>query len=417
MFNTTDLLVGVDIHRHNNVVQLMAGTGEILSKALQFTNNRSGTDQLITHLITVAKERDFQAIHIAGEATNHYWLLFFCHLQQTDLLNQFRVVLYPFNPKRVHRFRGALGDLNKTDELDTMVIVERLRLGRKLPCPFEMDEHYNSLRTLTRYRYHLVQQLVRAKSHALSLIYLKSSEYTADPAFSDIFGKTSRAVLTDFQSMETIIQTHFNELVEWLDQKGMRRFPNPENNARRLVSIANESYLLPEEWAKTVHETVSLSLRHISSLEQLLKRTDKAIEHQMKQYPNSLMTIPGIGSVLGAGLLAEIGDLARFDYRHDKVASYTGLKWSKNQSGDYTGEETNLKRTGNRYLRYYFCEAAQSVRIHDSEYAAYYKKKFNEVRLHQHKRAIVLTARKLVRLVVRLLTTNEPYRARQVKQE
>jgi hypothetical protein len=48
----------------------------------------------------------------------------------------------------------------------------------------------------------------------------------------------------------------------------------------------------------------------------------------------------------------------------------------------------------------------------DAEYRAYYERKYHEVRSHQHKRAIVLTARKLVRLVVRLLTTNQPYRPR-----
>ena len=50
--------------------------------------------------------------------------------------------------------------------------------------------------------------------------------------------------------------------------------------------------------------------------------------------------------------------------------------------------------------------------MHDVSYAAYYEKKYKEVPKHKHKRAITLTARKLVRLVVRLLTTNEPYQAR-----
>jgi hypothetical protein len=50
--------------------------------------------------------------------------------------------------------------------------------------------------------------------------------------------------------------------------------------------------------------------------------------------------------------------------------------------------------------------------MHDVSYAAYYEKKYNEVPKHKHKRAITLTARKLVRLVVRLLTTNEPYQVR-----
>ena len=67
-------------------------------------------------------------------------------------------------------------------------------------------------------------------------------------------------------------------------------------------------------------------------------------------------------------------------------------------------------------LRYYLCEAANSVRMHDASYAAYYEKKYNEVPKHKHKRAVTLTARKLVRLVVRLLTTNEPYQVRRQAQ-
>ena len=62
--------------------------------------------------------------------------------------------------------------------------------------------------------------------------------------------------------------------------------------------------------------------------------------------------------------------------------------------------ESRLTRTGNRYLRYYFCEVANSVRMRDKDYADFYNRKYKEVRKHQHKRTVVLTARKLVRLVV-----------------
>jgi hypothetical protein len=50
--------------------------------------------------------------------------------------------------------------------------------------------------------------------------------------------------------------------------------------------------------------------------------------------------------------------------------------------------------------------------MHEREYGAYYERNYHEVRQHQHKRAIVLTARKLVRLVVRLLTSREAYQPR-----
>ena len=146
--------------------------------------------------------------------------------------------------------------------------------------------------------------------------------------------------------METVAAMPFDDLVQWLDVQGKRRFADPEDNARRLQRIAQDSYQLPEAWLTAVNTALTLSLRHLSVLEQLLTRLDSAIADLMAQIPNSLTTIPGIGSVFAAGIIAEIGDLARFDYRHEKVASFAGLKWSKHQSADFTAEKTPLKRTG-----------------------------------------------------------------------
>ena len=159
---------------------------------------------------------------------------------------------------------------------------------------------------------------------------------------------------------------------------------------------------------------LKLSGQRINSLQCQLKRLDRAIADHMRPITQTLNTIPGIGEVFASGIIAEIGGVARFEYDQAKVANYAGFKWRQRQSANFQAAHTPMTRSGNRYLRYYFCEAANSVRMHDAEYKAYYQKKFNEVRSHQHKRATVLTARKLVRLVVRLLTTNQTYRPRRM---
>jgi transposase len=68
-----------------------------------------------------------------------------------------------------------------------------------------------------------------------------------------------------------------------------------------------------------------------------------------------------------------------------------------------------MTKVGNPYGRYYFVIGADKLRLFNLEYKAYYRRKYNEVPKHQHKRALVLTARKLVRLVHTLLTKNIPY--------
>ena len=68
-----------------------------------------------------------------------------------------------------------------------------------------------------------------------------------------------------------------------------------------------------------------------------------------------------------------------------------------------------MTKTGNQYLRYYLIEAANSVQNNVPEYKKYYLKKFGEVTTHNHKRALALTSRKLVRLIFGLLTKNQIY--------
>ena len=78
MFSTTDLLVGVDIHRRTNVVQVMDGAGQILLSQLRVANNRSGTAVLVNQLAQTAADGGFDHIQVAAEATGNYWLPFFC---------------------------------------------------------------------------------------------------------------------------------------------------------------------------------------------------------------------------------------------------------------------------------------------------------------------------------------------------
>jgi len=408
------LIVGVDPHRQNNVMQLMDSQGQVVGPPLRVANNRPGTVSFVEYLVEQMERGDYETIQIASEATGWYWFHFFQTLSQDPLLNQWPVELYLFNPRLTAKFKQSYGEEDKTDLIDAFVVADRFRFGRDLPVPFAYEETYLPLRFLTRYYFHVTHSLVREKSYALALLYLKASEYThpAKRPFQDIFGATSRAVLQEFASIEQIAALDFTDLIEFIDLKGKRRFPDPAENARKLQQVVQDSYHLPEAFQQPLNTILALSFKHISSLQGYQKRLKTAIADQLEPIPHTLQTIPGIGPVFAAGLISEIGPLARFDFNQAKVAKFAGLMWRKSQSDEFQAEHTPLIRNCNRYLRYYFCEAANAVRMHDVEYQAYYDRKYHEVRKHQHKRAIVLTARKLVRLVVRLLTTNQPYQPR-----
>jgi transposase len=144
--------------------------------------------------------------------------------------------------------------------------------------------------------------------------------------------------------------------------------------------------------------------------ERQIKTVDKAIERELAGFPQApvLLSIPGFGPVFTAGILAEVQDVCRFA-SDDPLAKLAGLVWKKHQSGDFVGEETPILHSGNTYLRSYLVQAANSVRMHCAEYGVFYQVKYREATKHHHKRACVLTARKLVRLVYFLLRNNQLY--------
>jgi transposase len=152
----------------------------------------------------------------------------------------------------------------------------------------------------------------------------------------------------------------------------------------------------------------------IRTLQQQLRAVDRTIAQELAGIPQTLGSVPGLGPVWTAGLVAEIGDVSRFP-TEASLAQFAGLVWRVQEFGDFQADDTPLTKVGNTYLRYYLVEAANSVRVNCPEYAAYYQAKFAQSPRHAHKRALVLTARKLVRLVDALLRAGQVYRPKEAR--
>ena len=155
-------------------------------------------------------------------------------------------------------------------------------------------------------------------------------------------------------------------------------------------------------------DTLAAIWEHIRFIKRLIRRLDQQIARYIDPVPNPIISIKGLGPVITAGILAEIVDIARFS-QHGQLAQYMGLTWRKRSSGSFVSQNSRMTKVGNPYGRYYFVAGADKLRQFNLEYKAFYWRKYQEVSKHQHKRALVLTARKLVRLVHALLTKNVPY--------
>lgn len=328
---------------------------------------------------------------------------------EDEALNTFHTKVFTINPKLIKKFKESYEDLDKTDQIDVWIIADRLRFGR-LRLSAVMQEQYIALQRLTRMRYHLAHNLAREKQYFLQHLFYKYSAFTAEVE-SSVFGNAILELLLERYSLDEIGSMEISELAGFLQEKARNRFTDPEHIAKSIQKAARSSYRLSKCIEDSIDLLLATSIDSIRSITKQIKELDKAIQRILEGIPNTLQTIPGIGPVYCAGILAEIGQIDRFD-NQASLAKYAGLAWKKHQSGRFQAEETKMIRTGNRYLRYYLVEAANSVKRSEPEFSDYYHKKYREVPKHQHKRALVLTARKLVRLIDALLRNDQIYTPR-----
>ena len=402
--------LGLDVSQAEVVACLLLPDGREAVRRWSVPNTQPGAEALATH-------HGLRRVRIGLEATNLYWWHLACLLQATPLLDGLERDVYALNPKLVHGLKKAYADTGKTDRHDAFFIAERLRIGR-LPAPFQVDALYAPLQRLTRFRAHLAQTLAREKNYFLSVLFLKFSAFGQQEPFGDPFGAASRAVLETF-STEELAQIPLDELAGFVQQHGRGRFADPQDVAATLTRAARDSYRLDRVLAEPVTLVLGTTMATIRVLQTQLREIDKTIARELAALPparRTLASVPGLGPVWTAGLVAEIGEIQRFD-NDAALAKYAGLVWPPHESGTFQADDTALAKSGNSYLRYYLVEAANSVRLHCAEYRAYYTAKLAQAPKHAHKRALVLTARKLVRLVDALLRAGALYQPPETRRD
>ena len=402
------LYVGIDVSSKTNVVYLMLPDGDKHSR-FSVANSQDGASQLVKKILSALTSHSLDTVLIGLEATSVYGDNLVYFLREDATLAPFHRKILVLNPKQVNKFKEAYNDLPKNDSVDSFVIADCLRFGRINKEVYLGDYRYKALQNLTRARYFAVCNLVKEKQRFMNVLFKKYSTMTQEKVFSDTFSTTALAVYDEFESAEALADMDLHELTAFIMEKGKNRFPDPDSVAKAIQKAARSSYRLPKTVNDSVNQVLSISITSIKALESQIKEFDKAIAAQMELLPDVLTSIPGIGPVYAAGIMAEIGDINRFE-SHAQLAKYAGLAWTQYQSGGFEAQTTRLIRSGNRFLKYYLCEAAFSLVRCDKEYSDFYHLKYKEVNRYQHKRALALTARKLVRLVFALLKDNRLYR-------
>jgi hypothetical protein len=225
-----------------------------VGRGFSSANDLPGSRDLAEQAPARAKDIDAGQIMWAVEATNLYWWHLACFLTTNPQLIDQGLQLYTFNPRVVAKFKQSYPDLGKSDWVDALVIAaDRLCFGR-LPAVCYLDERYQPLQRLTRYRKHLVGQIVREKQVALGYIWLKLSAYHSSRPFADTFGATSQVILERYLTPDEIVQ---EELADMIASKSHGLVVDPETVGRQVKQVAERSFRLSAKMAAPVNLVIS----------------------------------------------------------------------------------------------------------------------------------------------------------------
>ena len=412
------LFNGLDVSLKSVAAAFMVENGKAAAKRITFANNPQGVDLLADQITSACSRLGLSQVEIGMEATGNLSFGLAHALREHRFPEDLRVNVHLLNARQVAHLKKVFGDTSKTDPVDASMIAEYLRF-RRLDAPRVIDERYLALQTLTRHRYHLACSLADEKNRFISKLFLKFSGFRQDKPLSDTFGAAASALLTEFLTVDEIARLSINELADFIQEKGKGGFDDPCAVASAIKEAAAKSYRLDARLVDPVNHVLGMTLQSVRYFEHQINEIEKVIARQLRAFAHEatiLFSVPGFGPVFTAGLIAEIADIRRFD-NDSALARYSSIAWKQTQSGEFSSDDTPMMRSGNQYLRYYFFEAANSLRLHNEEFAAYYQTKYREANAHHHKRACVLTARKLVRLVFRLLHEGVLYKTPDQRKE
>ena len=394
------LILGCDVGSENHYARAIDTRGRELSKsAFGFSNTLEGFQSLLDWAAKIAASADKQQIVLGLEPTGHYW---FC--LATWMIGK-GISVVQVNPYAVKQTKELEDNSQLKDDRKDPKLIANLVKDGNFGMPYLPEEIYADIRRLSMFRDQLNEDRIRNlnRLHREMKIYF--------PEYKDAFGKIDGAFC-----LEVLKTAPFPDELVTLGIEGIRQIWHDAKlrgrgyvNAVSIYEKARKSVGI-KEGAESGKQAVKWFVERIIELDEQL--TD--INGQLKQkcmeipYAKNILEISGIGENTLSGILAEMGDISRFDDVKE-IQKLSGLGLVACSSGKHKGE-TKISHRGRKRLRYWLFQAGKSAVAHASEFKElhvyYTTRKDNPLKKMQ---SLIVIACKILRVIFTILTKGTSY--------
>jgi transposase len=368
MIEVINKACGLDIHKLFFIATILSRSGE--KQQQRFNRDDEGILALKNWVISE------KCNVVACESTSDFWVPI-----HDSLINHLPVIVGNARDMKVFTHK-------KTDKIDSEVIAQ-LALNNMIQPSRVFPKDQRDFRSYVRLRLTLVQKRTDIKNKAHSI--LASEMLNLKNALTDIFGKNGTMILLGISSGKSV------------DQIIASLSPNVRKKAAQIREI------LDREISQSAAFRLQICLKLIKSLDDEIEALEKEIFNYAyrnhKREMEILMSVPGIGELGAAILLAEIGNFKDFS-SGDKLASWLGLVPNVYQSADKYHNGRITKR-GSKRARWILTQISQAAaRKNNSKLKEFFNRKKKSI---GHSKAIVALARKIATIIWHLITNDEMY--------
>jgi transposase len=385
------IYAGIDVAKDKHDCIIVDSNGNDLSKVFTITNNRQGFDELLANLKTQSK--DLSNLKVGLEATGHY----------SDNLLEFLIAnnlsTTVINPLHTNLYRKGLSlRKTKTDKVDARSIVTMLRTESLTPYS-QSSYHINELKSLTRYRFSLVQDSAKLKTSYARLCVILFPEL--EKLVSSLHTASVYALLSELPNARAISECHLTKLVNLLSKASKGRY-----NKEKVIELRNAAINSIGSYSEVKSIELQQTIQLIQVMEKQIEQIEERIKPIVDSFNSPIMTIPGISYRMAAIIIAETDNLSNFESA-EKVLAFAGLEPSVYQSGQLTSTHAKMVKRGSKYLRYALFNAAKFVCRWDAGFNQYLNKKRAEGKPYNV--AVSHATKKLTRVIFHLVKTNKSF--------
>ena len=383
-------IVGIDIGKNHHEASIVSPEGKQIGRSLRFATTHKGADSLMSFIF---KNIGNSPCVFGMEATGHYWYPIYSFLKAKGY------TICVINPIQSDSLRKMYIRQTKNDSIDSFFIAEVIRFGQ-FGTTSMADENILAMRQLCRYRDSVISSRTEIKLRIGTIMEQIFPEY--EKQFSSLW----MGILEKYLTPENIENAPIDELFEIIKDKSHNRLTKAK--AISIKEAAADTFGI-----KIAQDAFSFQLKQLIDRMNFLDKQIEALDCQILEYYEKfdcyLHTIPGIGMIATATILAEIGDIHRFKSSSALVA-FAGIDPTVRQSGEFNSTHNHMSKRGSPYLRHAIFLAATTCSFHtfhNSPLNAYYKKKRDQGK--HHLTATGAVARKLTTVIYAVLRDSKPY--------